>query len=188
MARKTPRHRVFVSFHEQDIRYKERFVELMRGRMQDRSVDTGSIDDAGRKTDAIRNKIRDDYIRDATVTVVLIGRCTWQRKHVDWEIGGSLRRTKTNPRCGLLGILLPNHPDYGKRRRNLRRVPPRLADNAQGDGPYVRSTIGPNVGHLHEVAGWIDRAFTRRRGPAPNQRRKAFGRNHTKRRCAQGWN
>ena len=115
---------MFVSFHEQDIRYKERFVELMRGRIQDRSVDTGSIDDAGRKTDAIRNKIRDDYIRDATVTVVLIGRCTWQRKHVDWEIGGSLRRTKTNPRCGLLGILLPNHPDFGKRRRNLRRVPP----------------------------------------------------------------
>ena len=188
MARKAPRHRVFVSFHEQDIRYKERFVELMRGRIQDRSVDTGSIDDTGRKTDTIRNKIRDEYIRDATVTVVLIGPCTWQRKHVDWEIGGSLRDTRANSRCGLVGILLPNHPDHGKRRRNLRRVPPRLADNAQGDDPYVQVYDWPEPWAPARVAGWIHRAFTRRRGPAPNQRRKAFARNHTKRRCAQGWN
>ena len=48
------------------------------------------------------------------MTIVLIGPCTWQRKHVDWEIGASLRKTRKNSRCGLLGILLPNHPDYKK--------------------------------------------------------------------------
>ena len=188
MARKTPRHRVFVSFHERDIKHKEKFVDLMRGRMLDRSVDTGSIDDTGRKTDTIRNKIRDEYIRDATVTVVLIGPCTWQRKHVDWEIGGSLRETKTNSRCGVVGILLPNHPDHGKRRRNLRRVPPRLADNAQGDDPYVQIYDWPEPWAPAQVARWIHRAFLRRSGSPPNQRRRAFGRNHTKRSCRQGWN
>ena len=33
----------------------------------------------------MRQKIRDEYIRDATVAIVLIGPRTWQRKHVDWE-------------------------------------------------------------------------------------------------------
>ncbi|MDE2695522.1 MAG: TIR domain-containing protein [Chloroflexota bacterium] len=188
MAKKTPRHRVFVSFHERDIKHKEKFVDVMRGRMLDRSVDTGSIDDTGRKTDTIRNKIRDEYIRDATVTVVLIGPCTWQRKHVDWEIGGSLRRTRANPRCGLLGILLPNHPDFGKRTWNLRRVPPRLADNAQGDDPYALIYDWPEPWAPAQVAQWIHRAFVRRDGSPPDQSRPSFGQNHTRRRCRQGWN
>ena len=187
MASRTPRHRVFVSFHERDIRYKERFLQLMRGRLLDRSVDTGSIDDTGRKTETIRNKIRDDYIRDATVTVVLIGRCTWQRKHVDWEIGGSLRDTRTNSRCGLLGIVLPDHPDYGKRRRNLKRVPPRLADNAQGEDPYAEIYDWPDPWAPARVAQWIHRAFTRRAGSPPDQSRNSFRHNRTRRRCAQGW-
>lgn len=187
MARKIPRHRVFISFHEKDIKYKERFVRMMASRMVDRSVDTGNIDDAGIKTATIRNKIRDEYVRDATVTVVLIGPCTWQRKHVDWEIGGSLRDTRTNPRCGLIGILLPNHPDFGKRRHNLKRVPPRLADNARGEDPYAHVYDWPEPWAPARVAEWIHRAFVRRKGLPPNQKRSSFGRNWTRRKCNQGW-
>ena len=73
-----------------------------------------------------------------TVTIVLMGPCTWQRKHVDWEIGSSLRATKNNSRCGLLGIWLPSHPDYGRSNYNPRLIPPRLADNCNGDNPYAR--------------------------------------------------
>lgn len=187
MPRKTPRHQVFVSFHEEDMKYKERFVTGMRGRIVDRSVDTGSIDDTNLKVDTIRGKIRDEYIRDATVTVVLIGPCTWQRKHVDWEIGGSLRDTKRNRRCGLLGILLPNHPDFGRRRRNRNRIPPRLADNAEGDDPYVQIYDWPAPWAPARVSDWIHRAFTRRTGLPPNQKRPPFARNRTGRRCSQGW-
>ena len=86
----TTRHKVFISFHEQDAKYKESFVRMMGRRIVDRSVDTGNIDDTGLKTTTVRQKIRDEYIRDATVTIVLIGPRTWQRKHVDWEIGSSL--------------------------------------------------------------------------------------------------
>ena len=92
-----PRHKVFISFHEQDIKRKEALVRMMGKRIVDRSVDTGNIDDTGLKTATVRQKIRDEYMRDATVTVVLIGPCTWQRKHVDWEIGSSIRKTKKNP-------------------------------------------------------------------------------------------
>ena len=101
MADRIPRHKVFISFYEEDIKYKELFVRMMGKRMVDRSVDTGDIVDAGLKTPTIRQKIRDEYIRDASVTIVLIGPCTWQRRHVDWEIGASIRKTKKNPRCGL---------------------------------------------------------------------------------------
>ena len=80
MASNIPRHKVFISFHEQDIQYKKDFVRMMGNRIVDRSVDTGNIDDTGLKTATVRQKIRDDYIRDATVTIVLIGSRTWQRK------------------------------------------------------------------------------------------------------------
>ncbi len=110
----TQRDKVFISFHHEDQKYKERFAKMMKGDIVDKSVKDSDIDDRNLKTATIRQKIREDFIADATVTVVLIGPCTWKRKHVDWEIGSSLRDTKKNPRCGLLGILLPNHPDFGK--------------------------------------------------------------------------
>ena len=187
MANVTPRHNVFISFHEQDIRYKEAFVRMMGRRIVDRSVDTGNIDDTGVKTDTVRQKIRDEYIRDATVTIVLIGPCTWQRKHVDWEIGSSLRDTRLNSRCGLMGILLPDHPNHKTRRRDPHLIPPRLADNSNGDDPYALLYRWPEPWTPAKIAEWIHRAFARRKGVPPNNRRDSFGRNWTRRTCAQGW-
>lgn len=125
----TDRHKVFVSFHHEDQGYKDLFVRMMGDDIVDKSVEDGDIDDSNIKTETIRQNIRDDFIADATVTIVLIGPCTWQRKHVDWEIGSSLRDTKKNSRCGLLGILLPKHPDFGTRKYHPHLIPPRLADN-----------------------------------------------------------
>ena len=188
MTTDIPRHKVFISFHEKDIEFKEEFVRMMGNRIVDRSVDTGNIDDTGLRTTAVRQKIRDGYIRDASVTVVLIGPCTWQRKHVDWEIGSSLRKTKKNPRCGLLGILLPNHPDHQKGTRNPRLVPPRLADNWQeDDDPYALIYDWPQPWAPAQVADWIHHAFLRRRGAKPDNRRKSFGNNRSRRRCSDGW-
>ena len=184
---RTPRHKVFISFHEQDIAYKERFVSMMEKRIVDRSVDTGNIDDTGLKTTTVRQKIRDDYIADATVTIVLIGPCTWQRKHVDWEIGSGIRKTKNNPRCGLLGILLPSHPDYRKRRINNQLLPPRLADNCQGDDPYARIFRWPEPWAPAQVGAWIHQAFVRRQGFPPNNSRNSFGQNWVRRKCSEGW-
>ena len=181
----TTRHRVFISFHEQDIKYKKEFVRRMGKRILDRSVDTGNIDDAGIKTATVRQKIRDEYIRDATTTIVLIGPRTWQRKHVDWEIGSSLRKTRKNSRCGLLGILLPNHPNHGKR-HNLRLLPPRLADNCKGEDPYALVYDWPGPWAPAKVAQWIHRAFLRKQGANPITSRKPFARNRT-RDYRKGW-
>lgn len=71
------RRKVFVSYHHQeDQEYKNRFVRVMNDYIVDKSVDTGDIVDRDLPVDEIRRRIRDEYIADATVTVVLIGRCT----------------------------------------------------------------------------------------------------------------
>ena len=104
------RHKVFVSYYHDDDQY---YRELFEDRFSDyydimvsKSVELGDID-SYLKTETIRQKIRDEYLRDSTVTVVLVGAHTWQRKFVDWEIGSSIRQTQYNSRSGLLGILLP---------------------------------------------------------------------------------
>lgn len=60
--------------------------------------------------------IRDKYLADSTVTIVLVGHCTWARRYVDWEVYSSLRRDRNNRLNGLLAITLPLTAEYwGKR-------------------------------------------------------------------------
>lgn len=183
------RHNVFVSYyHDQDQGYKERFVRMMAGYIVDRSVNTGDIIDSNLPVDEIRRRIRDEYIAEATVTVVLIGPCTWQRKHVDWEISSSLTDTDHNDRCGLLGIRLPTHTDFHNAEYNPHLIPPRLADNCNGGDPFatVHRWSGSD-NEVNRVRQWIHQAFLRRRRqPDPDIGRLPFGRNWNGD-CAQGW-
>lgn len=57
---------------------------------------------------------------DTTVLVVLVDPKTKCRMHVDWEISSALS-TKVGD-SGLLGILLPSHPDYGKEKFNTYKI------------------------------------------------------------------
>lgn len=178
----SPRHKVFISFHHEDQAYKDLFVRMMESGIVDRSIDDGDIGD-GLAVDTIRRKIRDEFIADATVTVVLVGSCTWQRKHVDWEIGSSLRKTRRNSRCGLLGILLPTHPDCNRDRYNSNLIPPRLADNC-GEGSYA--AIYDWTSRVSSIRMWIDQAFERRKSILPDNSRPQFGRNRSGY-CSEGW-
>ena len=181
----TKKHKVFISHHVTDQKYKNRFIRMMGNNVVDKSVRADDIDDTALKVSRIRQIIRDDFIADATVTVVLIGPCTWKRKHVDWEIGSSLRNTKKNPRCGLLGILLPNHPDFGKKEYDPRLIPPRLADNCNEDDSYT--CIYDWTKHTGDIRDWIHQAFKRSKAtPYPDNRREQF-KNNRKGDCSKGW-
>ena len=184
-----PRHNVFISYyHEQDQEFKDRFVRMLTGHILDRSVNTGDIVDANLPVDEIRRRIRDDYIADATVTVVLIGPCTWQRKHIDWEISSSLTDTANNDRCGLLGIRLPTHTDFHDAEHNPRLIPPRLADNCKGNDPFaVVHRWSGSDNEVNRVRQWIDQAFLKRsRQPDPDNSYQPFADNrHTD--CSIGW-
>ena len=179
-----PRHKVFVSFHHVDQVYKDWFVQFMGEDMVDQSVEDGDINDDNLATETIRQYIRDGFIRDATVTVLLVGSCTWQRKHVDWEIGSSLRDTRLNSRCGLLGILLPGHANHGQTTYNPRLIPPRLADNCDGVDAYAK--IYSWVQNTETIRNWIHTAFQRRNGTPPGNTRQQYRYNRSGN-CNDGW-
>lgn len=157
-----PRHKVFVSYHHsiEDQEYRNEFERLFSEShdvMVSKSVQIGDIDPS-LATDTIRQKIRDEYLRDSTVTVVLIGPETWKRKHVDWEIGSSIRHTQYNPRSGLLGIILPTYPRNDPSKYNQYTIPPRLYDNIQCGFAKIYNWSTNPVG----VQQWIHEAFERR--------------------------
>ena len=106
------KHKVFISYHHtNDQYYKNEFekiyCELMKNCIS-RSVGDGEIDD-DLSDERIREIIRDNYLKDSSVTIVLVGKETWKRKHVDWEIYSSLYDGPKNKRNGLIGILLPTY-------------------------------------------------------------------------------
>ncbi len=103
-------HRVFVSYHHaNDQDYKNELVKWAEKNdvFIDWSVDTGDISDD--LTDQqIREIIRDEYLRDSSVTIVLVGTETKNRKHVDWEIYSSMYDGKINKKSGIIVINLPS--------------------------------------------------------------------------------
>ncbi len=102
-------HKASISYHhENDQGYKEELVKFgeQNSIFIDRSVDTGDISD-GLSDEYIRELIRDHYLRDSTVTIVLVGTETKRRKHVDWEIYSSMYDGRVNKKSGILAIELP---------------------------------------------------------------------------------
>ena len=138
------------------------------------SVNDGDID-PNLSTETIRQKIRDEYLRDTSVTVVLIGAETWQRKHIDWEIGSSIRQTQYNPRSGLLGILLPTYPRTDQTKYNQHTIPPRLYDNIKCEFAAIYNwSDNPTM-----VQDWIHHAYLRKSTKQPENSRAPFGKNRT---------
>lgn len=173
-----PRHKVFVSYHHaNDQHYRDSFEELFANQhdiMLSKSVQIGDIPE-NMKTETIRQKIRDEYLRDSTVTVVLVGSQTWQRKHVDWEIGSSIRHTLHNPRSGLLGILLPTYVKPGPNKYDPYTIPPRLHYNIEcGFANLYDWSNDPS-----KVQAWIHQAFLQRDKKAPDNTLDSFANNRT---------
>ena len=178
----TFRHKVFVSYHHaNDQYYREQFENLFTNTydiMVSKSVQIGKID-PNLKTETIRQKIRDEYLRDTTVTVVLIGTETWKRKHVDWEIAASIRNTQFNPRSGLIGIFLPTYPLSSDNKFNHCTIPPRLYDNWECDFAKLYNwNTNPRI-----VQQWIHEAFNRRKTINPDNSYPNFVNNRT----SNGW-
>ncbi len=103
-------HRVFVSYHHaNDQKYKDALVKWAEKNdvFIDWSVDTGDIDD-NLSDERIREIIRDEYLRESTVTILLVGTETKNRKHVDWELYSSMYDGKINKKSGIIVINLPS--------------------------------------------------------------------------------
>lgn len=113
----TDRHRVFISYyHSDDQQYKDKLINMtefnydtrrLQSIFEDFSVHENEIDDVGLSSEQIRRIIRDEYIKDATVLILLCGRNTKSRKHVDWELHAAMYDSPTNRQMGIVVINLP---------------------------------------------------------------------------------
>ena len=149
------KHKVFISHYHADSEVVNEFVEYFCNRndvftpkiVGDDYDTTINSDDS----DYIMRRIREDYLADSTVTIVLIGKDTHKRKYVDWEIASTIRDDKNNKRSGLLGIYLPN--------KSNSIIPPRLQDNVNCGYAKVYSYPSYDPATLEK---WIDEAYNKR--------------------------
>jgi hypothetical protein len=155
------RRKVFITYYHDDQREVELFIEtfdyerkvfIARALGVDMANDVINSND----TDYVMRRIRELYLKDSTVTIVLIGKCTWARRYVDWEIQASLRHGEIVTPNGLLGIVLPSAGD--------KPTPPeRLSMNLKGrnsDEGYARWNWYAQ--QQETLAGWIEDAFQAR--------------------------
>lgn len=130
------RHKCFISYHKADQKEVDKFIETFDSKHDIfiyravREMDQNIIDsnDSG----YIMRRIRELYLADSTVTIVMIGKCTWARRYVDWEIASTLRNDPKNKRSGLMAITLPSMASKTK------KLPPRFEDNRDGNKKYAR--------------------------------------------------
>ncbi len=164
---------IFLSFHQAD--EIEANVWCRRFSQYFKDIRTLGLDELGDEfaerinsgdSDYVMRRIRETKIAGTSCTVVLVGKCTWARRYVDWEIAATLRDFGQSPRGGLIAVQLPSAQSHG-----WSQLPPRLAMNierADGvDTGYARF-YGPAPSD-GTIASWVEDAVARRDSlePAP---------------------
>lgn len=136
------RHKCFISYHVADLEEVQTFVTDFGSEFIPRSVGVTEEDDFvdSTNTEYIKRRIREKYLSDSTVTILLLGEGTWGRKFVDWEISSSLRNDPVNGRNGLLVIPLPSM-------NNSATLPARVKDNFVSGDP--ESSYASYVSYPH---------------------------------------
>lgn len=133
-------HKCFISYyHDEDQKYKDYLSRLaeQKNLFDDVSIEI-QFDDTGLSTDQVFNIIRDQYLKDSSVTIVILGPCTKSRKFVDREIGASLRKTSNFPRCGLVVLRTPEFENLYGNSITQENSGERIADNYRnGYGVFV---------------------------------------------------
>jgi len=130
LPKELPKRKTFLSFyHEDDERYRKDFEALFSDLIINKCVEDGDIDSQN-SDEYIKKLIQHNHLEDTTVLIVLIGPKTKCRMHIDWEIAGALNLKVGEKYAGLLGILLPTHPDYGAGKSiKFANLPERFAAN-----------------------------------------------------------
>ena len=190
-----PKHKVFISYyHADDQDYKNTLLLANKkyDLFDDYSVHENEVDDTNLTDEQVRKIIRDDYIQDATVLILLCGQNTKRRKHIDWEIHAAMYHSDVNPQMGILVINLPSISDEQKMlacgndeeqvmSNGFTRWTPIQKDVAyiENDYPYLPHRIVTNIARNNvsiSVVNWtvitkdfeklkylIDKAFNRRK-------------------------
>jgi hypothetical protein len=107
-------HKVFISFKTENSGYRDKIAKLPNLDMVDKSLKEAIPSD---DEEYIMRKIREDYLRNSTVTIQLIGQYSAEKSfrenqnYIKRELQASLRKFDGNARNGILGIVLPEMYD-----------------------------------------------------------------------------
>ena len=118
------RHKCFVSYHQADKNAVDEFLEKFGGSFIRRGMQMTDDIIVSSNTDYVMKRIRELYLKDSTVTLVLIGQCTWARRYVDWEVQSSLRQPANGIPNGLVAIQL---------RESYTKLPDRVRQNVNSE-------------------------------------------------------
>lgn len=141
-------HKVFVSYHHAKDQIRANYLREQYG-ANNTLIDRSLQEEYKDKTDdEILALIRTKHLKDSTVTIILIGEETSNRKWVDWEIYSSLRGYGERSTNGLLAIYLPT----------AGQVPERLKDNI--DSGYAVTMKWENISW--QLDAKIEEAFKNR--------------------------
>jgi hypothetical protein len=144
------RHKCFISYHRADQSDLEQFVTRFSGTFIHRGQVLPDDIIESNNDDYVMSRVRELYLEDSTVTIVLIGENPWSRRFVDWEVQASLRIHRGGPPPnGLLAIpLSPFHT----------RLPHRVAINVHSG--YANVYWYPTSAQQLQI--WVEEAFEAR--------------------------
>lgn len=110
-------HKCFISFKKEDSTYRDALLALFDkediiGKSLEEIIDSENAD-------YVMQVIRNDYLKDSTVTIFLIGEHSSENEGIDWcgrphnyfiqrELQASLYDGEGNTRNGILGLVLPS--------------------------------------------------------------------------------
>lgn len=148
------RHKCFISYHHADKKAVDEFCDKFDGTFIRRGITMPEDIINSNDTDYVMRRIRELYLKDSTVTIVMIGKCTWARKFVDWEVQSSLRQSSSGPAPnGLVAIQLWS---------SYTKLPHRV--NLNVDSGYAKFYKYPSTQIL--LSSIIDEAFEARTSKA----------------------
>ena len=165
----TIRHKCFISYHQADegevIRFINDFNDVFIPKALGVSDTYDFIDSTD--TDYVMRRIRELYLTDSTVTIVMVGKCTWARRYVDWEVASTLRNDPINRRSGLIAIQLKS--------ARSEQLPERVNDNVNQNQGYARYWEYPTSSA--SLRSFIEIALTARNNKTPDNTRILFRNN-----------
>ncbi|MGW1755935.1 TIR domain-containing protein [Streptomyces mirabilis] len=171
------RRKCFISYHHDDEVEVQKFIETFDHNHDvfiARGIGAGMPGDVidSNDRDYIMRRVRESYLRDSTVTIAMVGKCTWARRYVDWEIASTLRNDARNRRSGLMGIILPSAA-------NSPTAPLRLDDNlgSKDSTKYARWYNYPTT--TASLSSMIEDAYMAREARVPDNSRLLFSYNRS---------
>ena len=164
--------KAFITFHPADREYAVKFVEQFSDVVTATLVGVSEKDDFIKDTNEasyIEREIRERFLTNTTITIMLAGKCTWSQRFVDWEIAASIRKDAERGRSALLGIKLPS----------LGAGPVTVSERFQANLKVGYAMFKTYPTSSDDLRNWIVQALERRDTVTPDNSRALLTKNES---------